>query len=218
MAGLHGAPGMRCEGNQSNQSNRRPPQPQRGRGKSRGTILSRQQGGTGVGGGREGSCDCKLSKNKLVQKTKRNRENDFGRASLKLCWVMIGWLPPLPFPVTDTDSRYASFTYMTIFTLYRCSVRFSSWTKTKRKTCHRLERCVSFIANGRTAGRGSDVTSALTVLLSSWEMFLKFVSCIKWRWNLQVQLCPVTGYASLNVWISQPNKKNVASSPSLAWI
>lgn len=47
MAGLHCAPGMRCEGNQSNQSNRRPPQPQRGRGKSRGTIISRQQGGGG---------------------------------------------------------------------------------------------------------------------------------------------------------------------------
>lgn len=45
-------------------------------------------------------------------------KDDFGRTFLKLCWVMIGWLPPLPFPVTDTDSRYTSFTYLTIFTLY----------------------------------------------------------------------------------------------------
>lgn len=26
----------------------------------------------------------------------KKTENDFGRTFLKLCWVMIGWLPPLP--------------------------------------------------------------------------------------------------------------------------
>lgn len=97
-------------GNQSKQSNVWPPRPQWGDGTWErvgwgvGTILSRQEGGEGRGG--EGLTNlCR-------------RKNDFGRTFLKLCWMMIGWLPPLPFPVTDTDSRYTSFTYMTIFTLY----------------------------------------------------------------------------------------------------
>lgn len=142
---------------------------------------------------------------------RRKRENDFGRTFLKLRWVVIGWLPSLSFPVTDTDSRYTSFTYMTIFTLYwlqehRRSVRFSRRVK-QRGNVSLFGRCVSLMATWHTAGRGSDVTSALTVPLSSREQFLKLFSCIKWWWHLQLQLCPVTGSASFNDQIKKKNQE-----------
>lgn len=127
--------------------------------KSGGAIWSRQAGGEGG----EGSCDSEFSKQKLVQRKKRKRENDFGRTFLKLCWMMIGWLPPLAFPVSDTDSSYTLFTYLTIFTLHwleerRCSVRFSSWTQPSRNASSFEKKCVSISSRGKH-GRKKEVMS-----------------------------------------------------------
>ena len=91
MAGLYCAPGMRREGNQSNQSNRR--SPQRGHGKHRGTILSRREGGREWVVGCVCVCVCVclgVRDGKIVQKRKKKKKIDFGRTFLKLCWVMIG--------------------------------------------------------------------------------------------------------------------------------
>ena len=140
-----------------------------------------QTGGTRRGreGGTEwiGACGGGAWRQTCAQEEERKEKKiDFGRTFLKLCWVMIGWLPPLPLPATDTDSRYTSFTYMTIFTLHwlqerRCSVRISSRTKTERKRVIVWEVRLIYRQPTHTAGRGSDVTSALTVLLSSRGMF-----------------------------------------------
>lgn len=231
MAGLYCAPGMRCEGNQSNQSNqssRRPPQPhQRPWQEERDNLI--QEWGRDRGKGREGGRGHVTATflNKHVQKKTRKREHDFGRTFLKLCWVMIGWLPPLPFPVTNTDSRYTSLSCTTIFTLTDCRStgvlsdsavepnkedtrrrlegvsHYSRWTHSrKRKWCHeRFNSPALFPVNVSEVG-----------------------GCIKWQWHLQLQLCPVTSSAAFTVRISWQNKtfvmktKNLASILSLAWI
>lgn len=108
--------------------------------------------------------------NKLVQK--KNQANHFGRTFLKLCWVMIGWLPPL-----SHWSQTAGTLHSLIWQYLHCTdcrsagVLPDSAVKQNKKSS--FGRCVSFMPNGHMAGRGSDVTSALTVLLSSRHMFPK---------------------------------------------
>lgn len=129
----------------SNKSNRRPPRAEGQSDPDGGGVMWQQI----------------FTEQKLVQRKKRKRENDFGRTFLKLCWVVIGWLPPLAFPASNTDSRYTLFTYMTIFTLHwleeqRCSVRFSSWTQQSGNALLFGKR-ISVLAKGNMAGKGSDV-------------------------------------------------------------
>lgn len=64
----------------------RPPQPRQGHGKSRGTILSRQE--EGREDGREGSCDSKLSKQTCAEEEKKRLWQNILKALLGDDWLI----------------------------------------------------------------------------------------------------------------------------------
>lgn len=137
---LYGAPAVRCEGNQSNRTTAR------AEGQS-------YPGGMG-GGGEERK---RGSQTNLCRRQKERRKTAL--ASLKLRWITIGWLPSFPLPVTDTDSRFIHFLYDNIYIALTAGAKvifpIQQLNRNKEgEQNHHLERCVSLLANGHTAGRG----------------------------------------------------------------
>lgn len=61
------------------------------------------------------------------------KKSNFGRTFLKLYWLVIGWLPPLPFPVTNTNSRFSSL-YDNIY--MALTVGAQLFSKNKEETRH----------------------------------------------------------------------------------
>lgn len=69
----------------------------------------------------------------LQSEEEGGKKSNFGRTFLKLCWRVIGWLPPLPFPVTNTNSRFSSLCdniYMAL------TVGAQLFSKNKEETRH----------------------------------------------------------------------------------
>lgn len=152
MVRLH----MRREGNQSNQSNRRPPQPHRGYGKHIGTIQA---------GGREGGMWRKFLTNlcRRRKKTRKRLWQNILKASLGDDWLIA------PSPISCHGHRqqvHFIHLYDNIYIVLTggAQVFCQIHSTTQRRKAPLFQRWASFRA---TAGRGRDVVSALTVRLSS---------------------------------------------------
>lgn len=95
---------------------------------------------------------------------------------VKLCWVMIGWLPP--FPICHWQRQQVHFSHLhdnihialTVAAQVLC--RIQEWINMKGKISL-FEKCFSFMP--KDTGKGSEDTNTLTVLLASCNMFLKLV-------------------------------------------
>lgn len=151
-------------------------------------------------------------------RSRKKSENNFGRTVLKLCWVIIGWLPPSP--VSCHQHRQQIHFILLFDNIYIVL------TAGAQLFCH--------IQQLNTTQRKCIVVWKVCLVYSWWTHSRKWFSQVtvllssqgeKWWWHLQLQLCPVTGTTSLNILISLTyikkwgmETRNLASFPVLAWL